>query len=170
MLTPDDRLAGAAISSFIPQLLFGLSAVDLGAGTLTLTLAEDFNQNFLPDADTEQTLPLVRDAQGLWQGTQDAFPIQVRDSSEALVGTLSVYDARWTLHSADDGLSITALTEGHLQGDIISAELVGIIRSVAGIDVNGTEALIKQIYKLPSDEPLPERLPIWFKFLYARAD
>jgi hypothetical protein len=169
MKVPSDRVAATIISSFVPQMLFGLSDIDLPASTMTLQVSEDYNKNFLPDVNAEVAVPLSVSSPNTWTGALPTYALSIHDTTDNLVGALPIYAPTFTLSTLDDGRSITSLNAGDLIGEIDPQELISIIRSVAGIDVNGAENLIKQVYKLPPDQPLPARLPIHFLFTFTPA-
>jgi len=87
----------------------------------------------------------------------------VRDDTEAIIGDLVVNEATLTMETLSaDG--ILGATRAELEGTIASQALLDTIMSVAGIDQDGASNLIKQVYGLPDEEPLPENLPIHFEF------
>ena len=165
---PAHALASSTIASFMPQFLFGLKDYAPDSGRATLILAQDHNVNLLPDPGTETSVEGTIPG-NVWTGAVDAYTIVIRDSAGFEAGTMTLLDAeiRLTLDAAEG--VINAITLGELEGTFQSAELVSLVMSVGGIDEDGTTALIRAIYDVEEDEPLPERLPIWFEFTYESA-
>lgn len=167
LIVPDDPLAGSVITSFLPQLLFGMVGLNLENDTMSLVLAQDFNTNLLPDPDTEQTIPGVIE-NGEFFGETLAYAVVVRDSAGKVMGDLTLFDAelRFTLQVEGDTIR---LTEGVLSGEVTSASLIALVQTVGGIDEEGVSNIIKAIYGVAKDDPLPEHLPTAFSFTLTRA-
>ena len=163
---PSNALAGRVLKSFIPQLLFG---VKLDQDARRIIIAEDANENFLPDEGTE----VLVDGQlvgPLWRGRADAINLVIYDSSGLKVGDLIIEDADVTMTFKLDGALVTPeLESGEIVGEFASSILVGVVTETAGIDIDGASNLIKQVYGVPSDQPLPERLPMHFVFTFLAA-
>jgi len=171
LTAPDDPVAGSVIVSFVPQLLFGLLDYDAAAGTMSLLVAQDFNENFLPDEGlSEIRVDGALDGLGGWSGDVGVFSLTVRDTSEVLLGTLDVQNAHFTLELVVDGALPSDLGKGTLSGQVPSAGLLAIILAVPGIDVEGATNLLKQIYEVPVEDPLPELLEVAFLFSFKRAE
>ena len=92
LVYPEDSLAGSVIPSFVPQLLFGLVfEAPISAETvLTLRIAQDFNQNFLPDEGTESAFEggFVEGDELVWRGEGEDYPIDIRDSTGDVISPL----------------------------------------------------------------------------------
>ena len=56
-----------------------------------------------------------------------------------------------------------------LGGRVASSELLGVILAVGGIDEEGATNLIKSVYEVPAEEPLPDELPLLFRFRFVSA-
>jgi hypothetical protein len=160
MTQPEDPLAAAVLGGFIPRLLFGVGPIAYGPGTLVLQFAEDYNTNGLPDIDTEQAIGGSISGEH-WQATTDSLSLKVFDDAGAEIGTLVMLEAEFDL-ALDLETEIPAFLNGDLTGEVDSAELIALIMSVGGIDPEGAGNLLKSVYGLPADEPLPERLPFGF--------
>lgn len=170
LLVPENPLAARVLSSFVPQMLFGASAYDRQAGTMTLIVGEDYNENFLPDEGTELSVAgaFAADAPGRWTGSAETFRLVVHDTAGNAVGDLLVHDPKFTLEvERGDGPVVQRFVEGLLEGEYESAAFIALLRSFAGIDEEGAANLLKQVYKIELAEPLPARLPITFKFTFS---
>ena len=169
MTEPESDLAAGAIAGFIPQLLFAVNDFDAGAQTATLVLAQDFNENRLPDPGSEQAMDLVPTTDSTefnWQGVADVYTFVVHDSSGAEMGGLTLIAPILRLRIVATGNTVDDLAEGELSGDIASQTLVDMIVSIGGIDEAGASALVKAVYDLPAGEPLPPTLPFAFRMTY----
>lgn len=161
---PENRLAGRVLGSFIPQLLFG--AVIKDATTRELVVAEDINENFLPDEGTETLVTGVLNGT-VWTGKTDSLKLIVYDSAKVAVGELVVEDANFTINYADaGGMASSTMVDGELVGQYDSAILTTIVTETAGIDIDGASNLIKQVYGVAMEDPLPEKLPVHFVFKF----
>ncbi len=148
---PNNPVAGNVLTGFMPQMLFGLVG-DVDA----LVVALDHNVNGQPDGGSELRVEGAR-TDDTWVGQTDAWTLDVRDSTGLRLGELSIVDATFTL-----GLGAAGPPSVDLQGDILTAELVAIATSIAGLDEDGLTPLLKTIWGLPRDEALPARLPVRF--------
>jgi len=167
LTTPDDPLAGSVITSFMPQLLFGVGEINLDSGAMTLIIAQDFNTNLLPDANTEQNINgSISD--GVFTGGDLAYSVVVHDSSGALMGDLLMLDPEFVINLNMDGDKVE-LIDGSLSGAVDSQALVNLVMTVGGIDEEGTSNIIKSIYGIEKEEPLPESLPTAFGFTLTKA-
>ncbi len=169
LLVPNDPVAGSVIKGFIPQLLFGISGYNAASNTMKQHFALDYNENLLPDLESEQVIN-GSITNSNWEGTALLVPLIVRDSTGAQLGTLDVYDASFRLELQTSGDAITNLVSGELEGEISGPGLVNIVVSVGGIDYNGAEPLIKSIYGIDSEDPLPERLPMHFQYSFEKEE
>lgn len=170
LLVPENPLAARVLSSFVPQMLFGASAYDRQAGTMTLIVGEDYNENFLPDENTELSVPgtFSTETPSQWTGAADAFRLVVHDTAGNAVGDLLVHDPEFTIEvERGEGAVVQRFTEGTLDGEYESAAFIALLRSFAGIDEEGAANLLKQVYDIELSAPLPERLPITFKFKFS---
>lgn len=170
LTTPDDPIASSVIASFVPQLLFGLIDYDDTTRAMGVIIAQDANENFLPDEATgEDRLDGTVSAEGVWSGATDTFPITVRDTSDVVLGTLTLQSATLTLDVTIDNARPTNLTTGTLAGQVASANLLEIVLGVPGIDEEGATNLLKSIYGVPAEDPLPELLDVAFAFTFRNA-
>jgi len=156
---PDSPLADQAITGFMPRLLFGLSDLDETAGRMTLVVAQDGNENWLPDPLSENAFDLESSGDGRFRATTEVYTIDVIDSTGSLMGQLSVIDATFDLLPQIESGAVTDLVEGSLSGMIASEALVEMVVSVGGIDAGGATELIKAVYDVPKRESLPAALP-----------
>lgn len=162
---PAHPLAQSVISSFVPQMLFGLNGVEEGADTLLV--AQDFNENLTPDLDTEASVLVTRDEQ-TWTGTLESYEITVHDSAGFIMGTLVLLDGTvvMTLDAQEgDGFQKGEVT---FEGQTSSQQMVQMVMSVGGIDVAGASNLLKAVFGIPTSEPLPALLDVGFQFGIAR--
>ncbi len=160
---PANPVAGGIITSFMPRMLMGAVEVDTALGTMTLAIAEDTDASGLPDPDTETAVsgsftPTTFTAQGLEQ------TIRVRDSAGAQLGVLTIRDPAWTVTQTVDASKTVTLERADLDGSIATQNLVDIVLTVGGIDQEGVENLIKSIYTIAPEAPLPELLPFAMRF------
>lgn len=158
--TPKNPLASSAIASFIPQMLVGLSEVQPVA--LTLSLAQDRNQNLLPDPGTEQRFELTRSATG-YLGVGAAYGIDAYDNTGSKLGTLTLLQPELELVPGSGSFCVERLD---LRGAVSSNALIALIRSIAGIDRQGLRTLLKAVFAVPAGEPLPDELPVHLVFRF----
>jgi hypothetical protein len=172
LLKPDSAVAKGVITGFIPQLLFGVRDFDAtgaaGAGTLTFVMAQDYNENFLPDEGTEKvivggeiTASATAQSTHLWTGTLDSYELIVRDSSGKLFGNLAVENATVTMHLTLADGAVTKLADVTIDGSTPRDGFVGLITQISGADIETATNLLEGVYKL---DPLPEDLPAAFQF------
>ena len=67
-----------------------------------------------------------------------------------------------TLDLSASGDPIDTVVSGTLDAGVISNELIALVMDFAGIDEDGVANLLKGVFEIPSDEPLPAILPIQF--------
>ncbi len=152
---PSDPFAGSVIAGFIPRLLLGLS---IDGGAATLVFGEDVNTNNLPDPDTETAVQDADITDGRFEATVTRLPLVVYDTAGAAVGTIGVREAVFDF-TLDGG----ALSLGALSGGLETQPLVAAVLAIAGIDRAGIESLVKSVFGLPEDAPLPETVPVAFQ-------
>ncbi|MCB9737321.1 MAG: hypothetical protein H6745_32470 [Deltaproteobacteria bacterium] len=167
VLVPESDLLSTLLKGFVPQLLVGLTGWDEGTKALTVVLAQDRNLNALPDAGTELALTAHVDADG-WAQTAASYPIAVYGTDGTKVADLPLLAPELRLTPAA-GLPAAAET-ADLAGEIASETLTDIIVAVAGIDRDGIGELIKGVWGIPTEAPLPERLPIHLRFALHAAE
>lgn len=160
---PNSRIAATVFRSFVPNMLFGL--VTLPDNALSLLVAEDFNQNLLPDEGTEQRLEGTRN-DNIWTGQREQLDLRVRSSSGDIVDTLRLEQAEIRLNFNTVSRSLEA---GELLGQIDPELLIDAITDIAGIDRDGAANLLKGVYDISLDEPLPNRLNVHFSFRFQSA-
>lgn len=164
MVEPDNAVAGGVISSFIPQMLFGLDG-DLSAESAagTLVLGQDANTNFKPDEGTEDTFTLQM-GESQATGSGDSYTFIVRNNMNQVIGSgLELLEPLFELKLERDPNGLVTMTEGDLSGDVRSADLLGLIQEVGGIDDEGATGLLKSVFGVEADQPLPELLSIRFR-------
>lgn len=166
VVDPDNPLASTVISGFMPRILFALDGFD--EGMPGVRLAEDVNENLLPDPATETSFVGTL-GDGTWTGTADVFTIDVRGSDGISFGTLSMLSPELTLLvEVADGAD-PALTAGEMAGEVAVDEFVGLVTIVGGIDPESVENLLKPIFGYEVDDELPATLPITFGFTFEAA-
>ncbi len=167
---PDSNLASSTLTSFIPRLLFGPK--DYDGGEMTLILAQDYNENLLPEPGSE--LPVSGNvAGGVWEGSADAYTLTVHNSIGEEIGELVIFDPVIRLTLETNQGTVTGLTEGELIGTISGPGMVDIVVSVtnsSGLDEEGATILLKSVWGIDSEDPLPDRLPFGFAFTYVKAE
>ncbi len=158
---PKNPVASGVLAGFMPGFLFAQTSYEPASGALTLLLAADQNVNGEPDAGTEQVLAgTLRD--GAWTASPDRVVVPVYDSADTLLGQLELSDPVFAASPAVDGAAVTALGVVSLAGDTSSDAFIGMVQSIAGIDRDGIESLIKSVFSLDTAEPLPEKLGVAF--------
>ncbi|CAN0590874.1 unnamed protein product, partial [Laminaria digitata] len=60
------------------------------------------------------------------------------------------------------------LVQGDLAGEVRSAALLGLIQEVGGIDDEGASGLVKDVFGVPAEDPLPEFLTIRFRLTFTQ--
>ncbi|MEZ4269734.1 MAG: hypothetical protein R3F39_25525 [Myxococcota bacterium] len=160
---PANPVAGGIITSFMPRMLMGAVEVDTTLGTMTLAIAEDTDASGLPDPDTETAVSggftaTTFTAQGLEQ------TIRVRDSAGTQLGVLTIREPAWTVTQSVDAAKTVTLEVADLDGSIATQNLVDIVLTVGGIDQEGVENLVKSIYGVAPEDPLPQTLPFAMRF------
>ncbi|GMV40306.1 MAG: hypothetical protein AMXMBFR64_20220 [Myxococcales bacterium] len=155
---PQNPLAGAVLTGFVPRLLLGVSARD--GASLTVALAQDHDANDLPDGGTEAQVAGTLGAQG-WEGTAPTYDVSVRDQAGQSIGTLTIHDVVLRSDLAETGGALSATT-AELGGFIAASNLVALVMSVGGIDEEGARNLIAGVYGV---ETLPDDLPMRFGFV-----
>ncbi len=156
VVEPAGPLAARVMQGFVPRLL--VAFVD-GDATLDLRLAADHQSDGQPDAGSEIAVAAARDGEG-WRGTAAGWPLAIRDGAGTVLGRLTVRDPALTVAGAGP----EALATGELAGGIGSADLVGFITSIAGIDADGAANLVKAAYGFDRAAPLPDVLPLRVAF------
>lgn len=160
--TPNDPVAAEAIRGLLPGLLFGTPATPED-GPLEVLVAEDTNNNGLPDPMTEQTFAgalSTSEGDASWDGTPAPYSVLVFDDTGAVALTLPVVDMNIDLAGSRNVSGLLEIATGSLDGQFQSGMLVDAVMDYTGSDLESTEILIKQVYGVDSGEPLPELLPL----------
>lgn len=161
VIAPTSETAATLLKGFVPQILIGLSGWDAPTASLTVTLAQDRNANLLPDADTELSLTSTVTADG-WAAIATSYPIAVYGTDGEKVADLPILGPELSL---TPGASLPGDADtADLAGEVASDALIDIVVAIAGIDRDGVGELIKGVWELPADEPLPARLPFHLRF------
>jgi hypothetical protein len=160
---PDNPVANATLSGFVPDVLFGLSGFSGGDGVASVSL--DYNSNRLPDPASETLFEGVRDG-GSWSGSAEVFVLTARSQTGEVFGDLVVLAPTLVLVLEPDSGDVAELTQADLAGDMPSSGMVDLVVASGGIDEEGVTNLIKTIFNVPFDEPLPETLPMAFRFRF----
>ncbi len=166
---PDDPLAAQTLGGFIPRSLFGLRDIELEAGTLTLSVAIDSDGSDLPDPDSEVVVPGVI-SDRLWTASGAIHPIAVFDATGERLGTLTILQPRYTLALEVDSDAVTSAGPATITGEFEVDSLVSIVLDIEGADQELVDALLKGIYDIPANEPLPDTLPVAFEFALERLE
>ncbi len=167
LIEPDNPVAGGVIASFIPQMLVGLNgSFEVGGTEAKLILGQDYNENFKPDEDTERAFDITDITEDGAKASGESYTIFVRDATGDFVGegALELLSPMFDISVERDATGLPTLTEVLIAGQVKSAELTALVKSVDGIDTEGVENLIKQVFNLPLEEPLPEDLDVTFRF------
>ena len=152
--TPDDALAAMVLAGFIPRLLLG--TIGFGTdGTTFLMVAEDANGNSLPDGTVTPIPGVITDAT-TFTGAAPEVPLHVHDDAGAELAVLRLLECDWVLSLDAAGTP----ESGSVEAAIESAALLAIITAVGGIDEEGAANLVKGVYALSNEEPLPPELPL----------
>ena len=150
LLEPTNPLARDVIAGFVPRLLLAVLEGE------RLVIAQDYNENFLPDRGTEVALRGAR-SDGVFTGTSDNFGISVRDDAGNLLGELILLDPRYSV--TWEAALPTLVT---LHAEFPSRLLIDLILDNFGIDESGVVGLLRQVFGIPRGQPLPARLPVVF--------
>lgn len=161
VLVPDNDFARAVMVGFIPRMLWGLRK----EGPL-LVVAEDFDETGLPDPGTEATVFLIQKEDILW-GQTPQLPILMRDQTGNLLGTAVILEPEFSVSGAVEGEA--RLTSVKLEGHFETQALVALVVSVTmgGIDQEGVEGILRDMFGIGHEEPLPDRLPVVLEFRQA---
>jgi len=152
LVEPSDPLARSVIGSFIPQLLFGITDDD------ALLFAQDDNRNLLPDRGTEARVEGTRDGD-TWSGSLESYLLVVRDDAGAVLGELVLVEPAFTLVWEDE-VPVSAT----IAASFPSRALVDLILQNFGIDEAGVVGLVKSVFGIERQDPLPTLLPVVFDF------
>ncbi|MFT6396674.1 MAG: hypothetical protein ACJAYU_001417 [Bradymonadia bacterium] len=158
---PDNPVANATLTGFVPDVLFGLTGFSAGEGSVTISL--DYNSNRLPDPASETLFEGGRDG-GSWSGTAEVFVLTARSQTGEVFGDLLVLAPTLELLMEPETGDVTGLLQADLAGDIPSAGMIALVVTSGGIDEEGVTNLLKTIFSIPFDDPLPETLPMAFRF------
>ena len=159
MLIPQNAAAGRALKSFIPPMLMGIESWEPSTNRMTVVIGTDDNDNDILDGGQAQRVEgTVSGAE--WASDGDAaFAFDVSEES-----SLTIHDALFSLAIDRDGPTLRQVGVGTLYGQLDAAELVATMTELAGIDEAGAQRLLKGVYALPQDEPLPSRLGFGAQF------
>lgn len=159
LTTPDDDVARSVLGGFVPRLLIGVQSIDSEAGIATLVLAPDRNGNDLPDIEPlTLTAALQADASG-FNASLATWVLPVYDTADQKIGDLVLRDATVVGELARTRDTASALPSMSIAGEVLSEELIAMVQSVVGIDREGIETLMKDVWNLDAAAPLPTRLP-----------
>ena len=164
---PKNPFAGGVIASFVPQMLMGLEGdYSPGSQLAMLAFAQDYNQNFKPDEATEVRLDVSEVSENSARASAESYVLNVRDATGDPVGAgqLTLLSPQFALTLERGATGLVSLKQLEVAGQIESQALVTIVKSVDGIDTEGVEQLIKSVFELPAEAPLPERLDVTFLF------
>jgi hypothetical protein len=162
LTSPDSAMGASVLGGFIPRLLLGLTP---GTPNATLVLAEDANLNALPDPGSELTLSAPVTA-GHFIGTTPRFDLVVHDAAGKAISTVGLLDLALDLTIDAAG----AMGPGTMATNLETEPLVQAALALVGIDREGIESLIKGVFLLPADQPLPATLPCEFALTPTKLD
>jgi len=157
---PANPLAGSVLAGFFPRFLW---AHRPDAPALSIAMATDHNDNGLPDQGSELLLTATPDADGLWPATAASFDLDIYSSTGEQLGTLTLLDSTFTATPTLDNAVLTELGTVILDTSFASDDLIEIIQSVAGIDRDGVENLLADVFGVPTGADFPERLEVTFE-------
>ncbi len=171
LLVPDNPVAAHVIEGFTPPMLFGLQGDLSASGDAKLVVAHDYNQNLLPDTDTEIDLPIDKSSQP-WTATTDQYTLHIRDSAGQTIGDgLLLYDPLFelTVGTDADNPDLPSLDQCDLTGQVNTEQLIGTVMNVSGIDHDGAESLLRSVFDVPDGDPTPERVEIKLRLTFEPA-
>lgn len=160
---PENALAATALRAFLPGLVFGVPSTPT-EGPLEIRVAQDRNGNQRPDPGFERPFAGVLDA-STWTSSPADLSLGVYDDTGELLTMLVVRDAVFEIDTARAPSGVVTLSGGRLAGAIDSAVIVETIGTVTGTDRMASEELVKQVYDVEPDSPLPERLPLELRLM-----
>ena len=161
MLEPESASAGAILSGFLPTMLFGTANLAWAPGTTALVVAQDTNENDLPDAGSE-VLVTATTTGDVMEGTAEKYSIKALDNTGAELGDLPLVDPTFRLHLT--GATPDTADTAEVEATVPSQALVEMVMNVGGIDEEGTKNLVKGVFGIDASEPLPDGLPIHVRF------
>jgi hypothetical protein len=169
MIEPASETAADAIRGFMPRLLYGLADYSPAGDKLTLCMAQDSNENLLPDPGPQDPAEMACDGSTcVW--TSGAYSIAVSDSTGEVIGELGILDPVVTLTIQTTGGQVSGLSSGEMVGTVGSQALIGLVMTVGGIDEEGVTNLLKSVYEIPEGEDLPPTLPFSFRMTYVKVE
>lgn len=163
---PEDPVAASLLGGFIPPMLVAFPAALEPGGGLLLQWAQDNDRSGGPDPGTERAMLGTVDA-GVWSATVSDHPLKIVDSAGQPMGTFLLTQATFTVTLSDPAAPVDpakGATRGSVdaQGDV--ASLMAIVTSIDGVDEEAATNLLKQVYGLDPEQPLPETLPLALRF------
>ena len=169
LLVPDDQMASEVITGFIPQMLFGLIDFDDETATPTVVIAQDYNENHLPDPASEQVVEGTQDGDA-WTGSEEVFSLTAYNSAGEVFGDLHILHPQVDLELDRDGFAINNIHSAILDGAVPGSNLVDLVMGISGIDEVGATNLVKSVFGFAASEDLPAELPIRFRFGFVGYD
>jgi len=156
LVEPDDPMVAGFLPPFVPAMLFG--TLGMTGAFPAVILAQDYDLSGLPDPGTELKVDVQATAGG-WDGSAPSYDITVRDVTGKNLGAFSIVDLALHLDSDFSGAS--------LKGGFSTDDLIEVIVNVTegGIDAEGVTNIIKEVFGVSPDDPLPPTLPIHFNFV-----
>lgn len=159
LTAPSSEVAAGIIGGLVPRILVAVIDLDTTQGVATLALAPDHNDNDLPDEEPLTLTVVLSDTDNGFTATASTWVLPVRDSADQLLGRLVLRDSTVAGQMAHEGGLVSTLTDLTVSGEVVAADLIAMVQSVAGIDREGIETLMKDIWQLDPAAPLPSRLP-----------
>lgn len=161
---PSNPLLTVILQGFLPEFLFGLEGYNPATSELVTHFAQDYNTNGLPDTGTEVVFNGTVVA-GEFTAVGPDFVVSVRDSSGLEVGTLGLQAPFLAMDVTITGNAPTDATSATIAATFAVADLIDIVvNGIGGYDEDGVRGLIKPIWGIPADQPLPDDLPIALLF------
>lgn len=165
LIEPKNPTAQTVLASFMPPLLwtFGTQADEL-------LVAVDRDDNKLPDGDSEQAISGQLDlGKERWTGQASTFVVGIQDAAGNDQGSLAMLDATFDLKLGVSAGNVTAINSATVSGNVGSKALLDILFAVGGIDGEGASNLLKAVFGVPADQPLPKLLKFTFAFTFEPA-
>ncbi len=166
LVEPVSPLANMLLSGFIPQLLFAFDAVE-PESAITFQWAQDGNANGLPDPDSITEMSGDGDP---WAAATESYALSIRGTEGDLIGDLSLVAPALSGEPRIVEGRVTDVGELSLTTGIRSADLIAMVRSIAGIDEEGLGNLIKAAFGIPAEDPLPDILDLVFNLILTPAE
>lgn len=165
---PEHPLARSALGSLLPGLVFGLDAAP-ELGPVTVQTSQDHNGNRLPDQGFQRSIEGTL-ASTAWSSVPTEIDLAAHDDTGERLAVLTVINTSIELDVTRAPNGVVDISGGRLAGDFDSTVLVDAIGGVTGTDPAASEELVKQVYGVAPEDPLPALLPLALTFRLTLAD